>query len=84
MKKELILKHAKTLLVGLLRALQGTVAMATLAFGVVLCIEIPHASGFVAVGLFVAALLFAACGLLQFYNCGRNIASGNKKGEKKK
>lgn len=84
MKKELIRKYVKTLLVGLLRALQGTAATATLAFGVVLCIEIPQASGFAAVGLFVAALLFVACGLLQFYNCGHYIADGKKKGEKKK
>ena len=84
MKKEQILKHAKTLLIGLLRALQGTVAMATLAFGVVLCIEIPQAGGYIAVGLFVAALLIIFGGAMQLYNCGRNITSGNKKGEKKK
>lgn len=84
MKKEQFRKYAKALIVGLLRALQGTAATATLAFGVVLCIEIPQASGFIAVGLFVAALLFVACGLMQAYNCGCNFAGGNKKGEKKK
>lgn len=84
MKKELIRKHAKTLLVGLLRALQGTAATATLALGVALCIGIPQASGYIAVGLFVAAMLIAAGGLLQAYNCGRNIAGSKKKGEHKK
>ena len=84
MKKELIRKHAKTLLVGLLRALQGTAATATLAFGVVLCIEVPQASGFVAVGLFAAAMLIAASGLLLAYNCGNNFAGSNKKGGHKK
>lgn len=84
MKKELFRKHAKTLLVGLLRSLHGTVATATLAFGVVLCIDIPQASGYVAVGMFTAAMLIATGGLLLAYNCGRNIAGGNKKGEKKK
>ena len=84
MKKELFRKYAKTLLVGLLRALQGTAATATLAVGVVVGISVTQESGYLAVGLFVAALLFVVCGLVQFYNCGRNIADGNKKGEKKK
>ena len=84
MKKELFRKYAKALLVGLLRALQGTVAMATLALGVVASFCVTQESGYLAVGMFLVALLIFAGGLVQLYNFGRNIAGGNKKGEQKK
>ena len=84
MKKELFRRYARTFLVGILRSVLGTVAIATLTFGVIVCFYVTQESGYAAVGLFVAALLFIVCGLMQLYNCGNNITCGNKKGEHKK
>lgn len=76
MKKELIRKHAKILLCGLLHALKGITATATLALGGFIFYCVTQESGYLAVGLFVAALPIVACGLLQFYNCGLDMTGG--------
>ena len=76
MKKELIRKHASILLGGLLHGLKGTAATATLALGIFVFFCVTQESGYLAVGLFVAALLVVACGLLQFYLCGRDMTGG--------
>lgn len=76
MKKELIRKHASILLFGLLHALKGTIATAMLAFGIFVFFCVTHESGYIAVGLFVAALLLVAGGLLTFYNCGHDMTCG--------
>lgn len=76
MKKELIRKNASILLCGLLHALKGTIATATLGLGICIFFCVTQESGYLAVGLFVAALLMVACGLAQFYLCGRDMTGG--------
>ena len=76
MNKELIRKHAGILLGGLLHALKGTLAIATLALGIFIFYCVTQESGYLAVGLFVAALLIVAGALLQFYLCGRDTTGG--------
>ena len=76
MNKELIRKHASILLGGLLLALKGTLATATLALGIFVFFCVTQEGGYLAVGLFVAALLIVAGALLQFYLCGRDMTGG--------
>lgn len=76
MKKEMFRKFMKTMLVGTLHALKGTLAVATLATGVVLGCFVPSVNGYLAVGLFAAALLFVAAAVLQFYRCGCDVSKG--------
>ena len=76
MKKERILRHLKVLLAGTLHALKGTLAVATLAAGIALGCFVPSVNGYLAVGLFVAALLFVVAAVLQFYRCGRDMCKG--------
>lgn len=76
MKKEMIRKYATTMLCGLLHALKGTLATATLALSGFVFYCVTQVNGYLAVGLFVAALLIATGGLLQFYLCGRAVTGG--------
>ena len=76
MKKELIRKHAKVLLGGILHSLKGTAATIVLALGGVACYCVTQESGYIAVGLFVAALLIIAGAIALFYNMGRDVTDG--------
>ena len=76
MKKEQVRKYASILLVGLLYALRGAVATATLALGILTFFYVNQERGYIAVGLFVVALLIVTLGLIQFYKCGRDMTGG--------
>ena len=76
MKKGLIRKHAKILFSGLLHGLKSTAATAVLALGGFTFYCVTQESGYLAVGLFVAALLIVVGGLLLFYNCGCDMTGG--------
>ena len=76
MKNEMIRKHVNILLGGLLHGLKGTIATATLALGGFILYCVTQESGYLAVGLFVAALLIVASGLVLFYLCGRDMTGG--------
>lgn len=76
MKNELVRKHASILLGGLLYALKGTIATATLALGILTFFYVKQERGYIAVGLFVVAFLIVTLGLIQFYKCGRDMAGG--------
>lgn len=76
MKKEMFRMFMKTLLKGTLRALQGTLAVATLAAGIVTGCFVPSVDGYLAVALFAVALLFVVAAVLQFSRCGCDMGKG--------
>ncbi len=76
MKNENIRKHLGILLVGILSALKGTLAVALLAGAVALFFCIPIDVGYLAVGKFMGGILVTVVAFVVFYWCGRDLVKG--------
>lgn len=76
MKKTIIRNILTTLLAGFLHALKSTLAVATLAAAVALFCCVPIEGGYLAVGMFIAALLAVAIAGMLFYSCGYDMQKG--------
>ena len=76
MVKKFLHKHLAVFIAGFLHAWKGTLAAALFCGGFAEFVCVPFGEGYVAVGMFAAALVMIALAVLLFYNCGQDVKKG--------